>query len=102
MTQNYFKVIIWDNSNSFQEQRRSNRLIPRLDSSKLLAKRRLQEVEEGRGGRKWEQGKWRRLVQSPAPETAPGLSFGESLVLVSPSSLCHLRSPRSGWSLVPV
>lgn len=39
MTQSYFKAIIWDNSNYVQEQRRSNWLVPLLDSSVALAKR---------------------------------------------------------------
>lgn len=57
MTRSYFKAIIWDNSNYVQEQRRSKQLVPPLNSSEPLAKRRLLCVEGGGGrggGRKWE------------------------------------------------
>ena len=54
MTQSYFKAIMWDNSNYVQEQRRSKRLVPLLDSSEPLAKTRLPgeegERKEGQGG----------------------------------------------------
>lgn len=59
MTQSYFKAIIWDSSNHVQEQRRANRLLPLLDCSEPLAKRRL-PCGEGGGGRGREAGRGRR------------------------------------------
>lgn len=72
MTQSYFKAIMWDNSNYVQEQRRSKRLVPLLDSSEPLAKTRLPgeegERKEGQGGGKGGGG----AEKGEEPSLAPG------------------------------
>lgn len=98
MTHSYFKVIIRDNSNYAQEQRRSKPLVPWLNSSKPLAKGTLLHVEgggEGRGGRTG-----RRRVEKG---TVQGLALGQRLRAgcrgLSSCRKLSSGSTGSGWFL---